>query len=59
MCINKDKLENDGELHKNLVNILKSKPTNAFRKISYAIYETDFTDFGFCVALTNVVQKYS
>ena len=29
---------------------------NAFRKISYAIYETPYNDFGFCVAHTNVVQ---
>ena len=59
MCINREKLETDGELHKRLVDLLKAKPTNAFRKISYAIYETDFTDFGFCVALTNVVQQYA
>jgi hypothetical protein len=59
MCINKEKLETDGGLHKKIVNLLKNKPRNAFRKISYAIYETDFEDFGFCVALTNVIQKYS
>ena len=59
MCINKDKLENDGGLHKKLVDLLKQKPKNAFRKISYAIYETEYEDFGFCVALTNVVQKYT
>ena len=59
MCINKEKLETDGELHKRLVDLLKQKPRNAFRKISYAIYETDFDDFGFCVALTNVVQEYA
>tara|TARA_Y100001963_G_C6740320_1_gene428607 strand:- start:179 stop:1018 length:840 start_codon:yes stop_codon:yes gene_type:complete len=59
MCINKEKLETDGFLHKRLVNILKQKPRNAFRKISYAIYETEYNDFGFCVALTNVVQQYA
>jgi hypothetical protein len=59
MCINKEKLENDGTLHKKLVDLLKQKPRNAFRKISYAIYETEYEDFGFCVALTNVVQEYA
>jgi hypothetical protein len=59
MCIKRDKLENDGTLHKKLVDLLKQKPRNAFRKISYAIYETEYNDFGFCVALTNVVQKYT
>jgi len=59
MCINKEKLETDGGLHKRLVDLLKQKPRNAFRKISYAIYETEYEDFGFCVALTNVVQQYA
>ena len=59
MCISRDKLENDGGLHKRLVDMLKQKPRNAFRKISYAIYETEYEDFGFCIALTNVVQKYT
>ena len=59
MCINRDKLENDGSLHKKLVDLLKQKPRNAFRKISYAIYETEYDDFGFCVALINLVQEYS
>jgi len=36
---------------------LKKKPKNAFRKISYAIYETDHADFGFALAHTNVVQE--
>tara|TARA_Y100000034_G_scaffold131489_1_gene192336 strand:- start:1213 stop:2067 length:855 start_codon:yes stop_codon:yes gene_type:complete len=58
MCINKEKLETDGSLHKRYVNILKEKPRNAFRNISYSIYETETgRDFGFCVARTNVVQK--
>ena len=59
MCISKEKLETDGGLHKRLVDLLKQKPRNAFRKISYAIYETEYEDFGFCVALTNVVQQYT
>ena len=58
LCINDDKLETEKGLHKRIVNILKEKPRNAFRKISYAIYGTDQeNDFGFCVAHTNVVQK--
>ena len=58
MCMNKEKLEKDGGLHRRLVHMLKEKPRNAFRKISYAIYETETgNDFGFCVARTNVVQK--
>jgi hypothetical protein len=60
MCINKEKLETDGGLHKRLVDILKEKPRNAFRNISYAIYETETgRDFGFCVARTNAVQENS
>jgi hypothetical protein len=60
MCINEKKLEEEGGLHRKLVNMLKEKPRNAFRKISYAIYETPLQqDFGFCVAHTNVIQKNS
>ncbi len=60
MCINKEKLETDGGLHRKLVEMLKEKPRNAFRRISYAIYETDLEqDFGFCVAHTNAIQKNS
>jgi hypothetical protein len=60
LCVNKDRLENDGGLHKKYVEILKNKPRNAFRNISYAIYETESQqDFGFCVSLTNAVQKNS
>ena len=60
MCINKKKLETDGGLHRRLVEMLKGKPRNAFRRISYAIYETDLEqDFGFCVAHTNAIQKNS
>ena len=58
MCINEKRLEEEGGLHRKLVNMLKEKPRNAFRKISYAIYETPLQqDFGFCVAHTNVIQK--
>jgi hypothetical protein len=58
LCINKEKLETDGSLHRNVVDILKEKPRNAFRKVSYAIYETPHgKDFGFCVAYTNAVQN--
>ena len=60
LCINNERLENDGGLHKRYVELLKQKPRNAFRNISYAIYETESQqDFGFCVSLTNVVQKNS
>ena len=58
LCINKEKLQTDGTLHKRYVEILKKKPRNAFRNISYAIYETESGhDFGFCVARTNAVQE--
>jgi len=57
MCINSERLEGEVGLHKKLVDILKSKPRNAFRKISYSIYETQLSDFGFVVAHTNATQK--
>jgi len=58
LCIDKEKLETDGSLHKRIVDILKEKPRNAFRKVSYAIYETPHgNDFGFCVAYTNATQN--
>jgi hypothetical protein len=57
LAIKTERLENEGGLHKRLVDMLKDKPRNAFRKISYAIYETPYDDFGFCVAHTNVVQN--
>jgi len=58
LCINDKRLATEGGLHKKIVDMLKEKPKNAFRKISYAIYETDHEqDFGFCVAHTNVVQE--
>ena len=59
LCINKDRLENEGGLHKKIVDMLKEKPRNAFRKISYAIYETEHQDFGLCVAHTNAIQEYA
>jgi len=60
LCINDKRLEQEGGLHKQIVDRLKDKPRNAFKKISYAIYETEHTqDFGFCVAHTNVVQENS
>ena len=57
ICINDKRLATEGGLHKKLVDMLKEKPKNAFKKISYAIYETEHDDFGFCVAHTNVVQE--
>ena len=58
LCINEEKLANDGSLHKRYVDILKEKPRNAFRNVSYAIYETPSgRDFGFCVARTNAIQE--
>ena len=60
MCINEKKLAEDGTLHKRIVTSLKEKPRNAFRNISYAIYETaQEQDFGFCVAHTNAIQNNS
>tara|TARA_R100000808_G_scaffold24776_1_gene58251 strand:- start:74 stop:913 length:840 start_codon:yes stop_codon:yes gene_type:complete len=59
LCINNKRLENEGGLHKKIVDMLKEKPRNAFRKISYAIYETEHNDFGLCVAHTNAVQEYT
>jgi hypothetical protein len=57
LCINEERLEKEAGLHKKLVDILKEKPRNAFRKNSYAIYETKLQDFGFCVAHTNATQQ--
>ena len=58
LCINKNRLEKEGGLHKKIVDMLKEKPKNAFRRISYAIYETEHDDFGLCVAHTNATQEY-
>jgi hypothetical protein len=57
LCINQETLESDGSMHRRIVEMLKSKPRNSYRNISYAIYETEFEDFGFCVAHTNVIQS--
>ena len=59
LCINRDRLETEGGLHKKIVDMLKEKPRNAFRRISYAIYETEHQDFGLCVAHTNAIQEYT
>jgi len=56
ICINENRLATEGGLHRRIVDMLKKKPKNAFRRISYAIYETPLEDFGFCVAHTNAVQ---
>jgi len=57
ICVNEERLATEGALHKKLVDILKKKPSNAFRKISYAIYETPHKDFGYVVAHTNTIQQ--
>lgn len=57
ICVNEERLATEGSLHRKLVSILKEKPTNAFRKISYAIYETPHKDFGYVVAHTNTIQQ--
>ena len=57
LCINEKRLSEEGMLHRKLVDLLKKKPTNAFRKISYAIYETPYSDFGYVVAHTNTIQQ--
>ncbi len=57
ICINEERLENESGLHKKLVDMLKEKPRNAFRKVSYGIWETHLQDFGFCVAHTNAIQQ--
>ena len=59
LCINKERLENEGGLHRKIVDMLKDKPRNTFRRISYAIYETEHQDFGLCVAHTNAIQEYT
>jgi len=59
LCINNERLENEGGLHKKIVDMLKDKPRNAYRRISYAIYETEHKDFGLCVAHTNAIQNYT
>ena len=57
ICINEEKLEKEVGLHRKLVSILKDKPRNAYKKISYGIWGTHLNDFGFCVAHTNAIQQ--
>ncbi len=58
ICVSSERLENDGDLHSTIIKHLKNKPRNAFKNVTYAIYESPFeTDFGFCVAHTNVIQQ--
>ena len=57
MCINEERLREEGTLHRRIVDMLKKKTSNAFRKISYAIYETPHQDFGYVVAHTNAIQQ--
>ena len=57
LCINEERLEKEGSLHRKIVDMLKKKPSNAYRKISYAIYETPYSDFGYVVAHTNAIQN--
>jgi len=60
LCIAASRLENDGKLHSKVIQSLKSKPRNAFKNVTYAIYESPYeTDFGFCVAHTNFIQNNS
>ena len=57
LCIASERLETDGKLHSNVVESLKKKPRNAFKNVTYAIYESPYeSDFGFCVAHTNFIQ---
>ena len=57
LCIANERLENDGTLHSKIVDSLKRKPRNAFKNVTYGIYESPYkTDFGFCVAHTNYIQ---
>ena len=57
LCIAAKRLETDGALHSKIVDSLKSKPRNAFKNVTYGIYESPYeTDFGFCVAHTNYIQ---
>jgi hypothetical protein len=60
LCIASNRLENDGKLHSKVVQSLKSKPRNAFKNVTYAIYEPPYeSDFGFCVAHTNFIQGFT
>ena len=57
ICINQDRLEKESGLHKQIVDLLKEKPRNAYRKVSYGIWETHLHDFGVCVTHTNAIQQ--
>ena len=57
ICINQERLEKESGLHKQIVDLLKEKPRNAFRKVSYGIWETHLHDFGFVVTHTNATQQ--
>ena len=57
ICINEERMAKEGFLHRKIVETLKNKPSNVFRKLSYAIYETPHTDFGYVVAHTNAIQR--
>jgi len=57
LCINEERLAQEGLLHRKIVDALKKKSSNAFRKLSYAIYETPHNDFGYVVAHTNAIQR--
>ena len=57
LCIASSRLETDGKLHSRVVESLKNKPRNAFKNVTYGIYESPYeSDFGFCVAHTNFIQ---
>jgi hypothetical protein len=57
LCVAEKRLETDGKLHSSVVQSLKSKPRNAFKNVTYGIYESPYeSDFGFCVAYTNFIQ---
>ncbi len=57
ICINQERLEKESGLHRQIVELLKEKPRNAYRKVSYGIWETHLHDFGFCVTHTNATQQ--
>jgi hypothetical protein len=57
ICINQERLEKESGLHRQIVDLLKEKPRNVYRKVSYGIWETHLHDFGFCVTHTNATQQ--
>lgn len=40
LCIANERLETDGKLHSRVVESLKNKPRNAFKNVTYGIYES-------------------